>query len=117
MADVSAAVNRTVVERKSDLELVVTRTVNAPARIVFEAWSKADLFQRWWIPKSAGLTLLSCEMDVRTGGGYRLLFNNRGAFDRALRLSYGRLLSRCCIRALRNIYVISGLSSRSGPAL
>ena len=72
----SAAVNRTVVERKSDRELVVTRTFNAPARIVFEAWSKADLFQRWWIPKSAGLTLLSCEMDVRTGGGYRLRFRH-----------------------------------------
>ena len=72
----SAAVNRTVVERKSDLELVVTRTFNAPVHIVFEAWSKAELFQRWWVPKSAGLTLLSCDMDVRTGGTYRLVFRH-----------------------------------------
>jgi uncharacterized protein YndB with AHSA1/START domain len=65
--------NRTTVERKSERELVVTRTVNGPARIVFEAWSKPELFQRWWLPKSMGLSLLSCEMDVRTGGKYRLV--------------------------------------------
>jgi uncharacterized protein YndB with AHSA1/START domain len=62
------------VERKSDRELVVTRTVDAPARLVFEAWTKPDLFKRWWTPKSFGLTLVSCEMDVRVGGGYRLVF-------------------------------------------
>ena len=72
----SAAMNRTVVEPKSDLELVVTRTFNAPVHIVFEAWSNAELFQRWWVPKSAGLSLLSCEMDVRTGGTYRLVFRH-----------------------------------------
>src|SRR5262245_34764667 len=66
--------NRTMVERKSERELVVTRTVNGPARIVFEAWTKPELFKRWWVPKSCGLSLLSCEMDVRTGGGYRLVF-------------------------------------------
>jgi uncharacterized protein YndB with AHSA1/START domain len=71
-----AATNRTAVTRKSDRELVVTRTFNAPAHIVFEAWSKADLFKRWWVPQSAGLTLLSCEMNVRTGGGYRLVFRH-----------------------------------------
>ena len=66
--------NRTNVERASDRELVVTRTFNGPARIVFEAWSKPELFQRWWVPKSSGVTLLSCEMDIRTGGNYRLVF-------------------------------------------
>ncbi|MBI5083769.1 MAG: SRPBCC family protein [Acidobacteria bacterium] len=66
--------NRTEVERKSELELAVTRTVNAPARLVFEAWTKAELFRRWWVPQSFGLTLLSCEMDVRVGGQYRLVF-------------------------------------------
>ena len=68
--------NRTTVERKSDLELVVTRTFNGPARIVFEAWTKAELFKRWWVPKSIGVSLLSCEMDVRVGGTYRLVFGN-----------------------------------------
>jgi uncharacterized protein YndB with AHSA1/START domain len=68
--------NRTVVERKSDFELVVTRTFDAPAHIVFEAWSNPGLFQRWWVPASAGLTLLSCDMDVRTGGTYRLVFRH-----------------------------------------
>ena len=68
--------NRTGVERKSERELVVTRTVNAPARLVLEAWTKAELFRRWWVPKSYGLTLLSCEMDVRVGGQYRLVFRH-----------------------------------------
>jgi len=66
--------NRTTTERKSDRELVVTRTFNGPARIVFEAWTKPELFKRWWVPKSCGLTLLSCEMDIRAGGKYRLVF-------------------------------------------
>lgn len=71
-----AATNRTAVERKSDHELLVTRTFDAPARIVFEAWSKPELFRQWWIPKSVELTLLSCDMDVRTGGTYRLVFSH-----------------------------------------
>src|SRR6187551_2150952 len=71
--------NRTKVERKSERELVVTRTVNGPARIVFEAWTKPELFKRWWVPKSIGVSLLSCEMDVRVGGKYRLVFGNDGS--------------------------------------
>jgi uncharacterized protein YndB with AHSA1/START domain len=66
--------NRATVERKSGRELVVTRTFNAPARLVFEAWTKPELFRRWWVPKSMGMSLLSCDMDVRTGGKYRLQF-------------------------------------------
>ena len=62
--------NRTTVERKSERELVVTRTFNGPARIVFEAWTKPELIKGWWVPKSMGMTLLSCEMDVRVGGKY-----------------------------------------------
>lgn len=71
--------NRTTVERKSERELVVTRTVNGPAHLVFEAWSKAELLAKWWVPKSAGLTLLSCEADVRVGGKYRLVFSYQGS--------------------------------------
>src|SRR4051812_45810519 len=73
-SDVAQMKNRTSVERKSDRELVVTRTFNAPARIAFDAWTKPELFKRWWAPKSFGLNMLSCEMDVRVGGGYRLVF-------------------------------------------
>ena len=75
--------NRTTVERKSERELVVTRTFNGPARIVFEAWTKPELLKRWWAPKSTGVSLLSCEADVRVGGGYRLEFahgNSQMAF-------------------------------------
>ena len=71
--------NRTTVERKSERELVVTRTFNGPARIVFEAWTKPELFRRWWAPKSMGMSLRSCEMDVRVGGTYRLVFAHEAA--------------------------------------
>ena len=64
----------TIVERTSDRELVVTRIFDAPARIVFAAWTTPELFMRWWAPKSSGVPMLSCEMDVRTGGGYRVEF-------------------------------------------
>src|SRR4249919_3065890 len=70
--------NRTTVERKSERELVVTRTFNGPARIVFEAWTTPELFRRWWLPKSMGMSLRSCEMDVRVGGKYRLEFEPDG---------------------------------------
>ena len=70
--------NRTTVERTSERELVVTRTINGPARLVFEAWTRPELFKRWWVPKSMGMSLRSCEMDVRVGGTYRLEFEPDG---------------------------------------
>ena len=73
------AKNRTTLERKSERELVVMRTINGPARIVFETFTKPELFKRWWVPKSFGLSLLSCELDVRVGGTYRLVFSHNGS--------------------------------------
>jgi uncharacterized protein YndB with AHSA1/START domain len=70
--------SRTTVERTSDREVVVTRIVSGPARIVFEAFTRAELFERWWVPKSLGMTLLSCELDARVGGKYRLVFDHGG---------------------------------------
>ncbi len=67
---------RTTVEKKSEREVVVTRTFDAPARLVFEAWSTPELFRKWWVPRSLGMTLRSCELDVRTGGSYRLVFGD-----------------------------------------
>lgn len=72
---------RTTVERISDRETRVTRVVHAPARLVFEAFTRPELFERWWIPKSMGMTLVSCQMDVRTGGTYRLLIKHPAAPD------------------------------------
>jgi uncharacterized protein YndB with AHSA1/START domain len=66
--------SRTTVERKSEREIVLRRTFNGPARIVFEAWTKPELIKRWWVPQSAGMSLLSCEADVRVGGKYRFVF-------------------------------------------
>jgi uncharacterized protein YndB with AHSA1/START domain len=71
--------NRTTVERKSERELVVTRTFNGPARIVFEAWTQPELLKRWWAPKSTGVSLLSCEADVRVGGRYRFEFGHEAS--------------------------------------
>jgi uncharacterized protein YndB with AHSA1/START domain len=75
----SESPNRTNVERKSDRELVITRTFNGPARIVFEAWTKPELLKLWWAPKSVGVVLLSCEADVRTGGRYRFEIGREGS--------------------------------------
>ena len=66
--------NLTTAERKSERELLVTRTFNAPARIVFDAWTKPELLLRWWAPKSFGVSFLSCELDLRAGGKYRFVF-------------------------------------------
>ena len=78
LAPMKKMTNRTTVERKSERELVVTRIVNGPARMVFEAWTTPGLFKRWWVPKSLGMVLRSCEMDVRAGGTYRLVFEPEG---------------------------------------
>ena len=68
--------HRTTVDRTSDREVVVKRTIDAPARIVFEAWTKPELFKQWWVPRSLGVSLQSCELDARTGGKYRLVFGD-----------------------------------------
>jgi uncharacterized protein YndB with AHSA1/START domain len=81
--------NRTTVERKSEHELVITRTFNGPARIVFEAWTKPELLKRWWAPKSTGVPLLSCEADVRVGGRYRFEFGHEASKSMAF---FGRYI-------------------------
>lgn len=84
------AQNRTSVERRGDRELVITRTFNAPPSTVYRAWTRPELFQRWWMPKSVpGLSLVSCDMDVRTGGKYRLEFGAGGSDTMAF---YGKYL-------------------------
>lgn len=78
-SDVAPAKNHTTVERKSDREVVFERTINGPVRLVFEAWTRPELMKRWWAPKSSGLEMLSCEMEVRAGGTYRLVFAHPAA--------------------------------------
>jgi uncharacterized protein YndB with AHSA1/START domain len=82
--------NVTTVERKSDRELVITRTFDAPARIVYEAWTKPELLMRWWVPKSFPITMLSCEMDARTGGRYKMVFALKGDADAKTMEFFGR---------------------------
>ncbi|HEU5205185.1 MAG TPA: SRPBCC domain-containing protein [Candidatus Limnocylindrales bacterium] len=81
--------NRTTIERTSEQELVVTRTIDGPRDVVFEAWTDADLFRQWWVPKSLGVKLLTCEIDARVGGGYRLTFDTGTAEPMAF---FGRYL-------------------------
>jgi len=81
--------NRTTVERTSDREVVVTRTFDGPARLVFEAWTKPELLKLWWVPKSIGMSLLSCEVDLRVGGTYRFVFGLGGSETMAF---FGRYL-------------------------
>lgn len=89
-SSVGDAQNRTSVERRGDRELVVTRIFDAPPSTVYRAWSQPELFRRWWMPKSvSGISLLSCDMDVRTGGKYRLEFGAGGSDTMAF---YGKYL-------------------------
>ena len=69
----------TTTARTSDRELVVTRTINGPARVVFDAWTTPELLQRWWMPKSLGISFVSCDLDARAGGTYRLVFTHPDA--------------------------------------
>ena len=74
--ELSPSKNRTTAERKSERELIVTRSFNGPARIVFEAWTRPELIKRWWVPESLGVSFISCEADVRAGGTYRFVFSH-----------------------------------------
>lgn len=78
-SEATPANNRATVERISERELVVSRTIHGPARLVFEAWTRPELFMRWWVPEAAPISLLSCELDVRVGGRYRLVFGINGS--------------------------------------
>jgi uncharacterized protein YndB with AHSA1/START domain len=89
LSSAGGALSRTSVERRADRELVVTRTFNAPASTVFKAWSQPELFRRWWVPQSVtGVSLVACDMDVRTGGKYRLEFGASGSQSMAFYGSY-----------------------------
>jgi uncharacterized protein YndB with AHSA1/START domain len=88
-SEATAMKNSTMLERKSEREMVLTRTFNGPARIVFEAWTKPELLKRWWAPKSSGMSLLSCELDVRAGGRYRFEFGQESSKSMAF---FGRYI-------------------------
>lgn len=90
VGNAAGAKNRTSVERRADRELIVTRMFNAPPSTVYRAWSQPELFLRWWMPKSvSGISLISCDLDVRTGGKYRLEFGTGGSDSMAF---YGKYL-------------------------
>ncbi len=103
--------NRTTAERKLERELVVTRLFDGPAHIVFEAWTKPELLKRWWALKSFGMSFLSCEADVRTGGTYRFVFSLAASeqpmafFGTYIEVTpYARLVSRQCNRLWQHMW-------------
>jgi len=75
----SSVESRTKMERTSDRELRIERSFEAPARIVFDAWTRAELVSRWWAPSALGVEIRSCEADVRVGGRYRYVLQARAA--------------------------------------
>jgi uncharacterized protein YndB with AHSA1/START domain len=79
----TAPKGETTTDRRSDREVVVTRTFNGPARIVFDAWTRPELIMKWWTPASFGITFISCEADVRTGGTYRFVMGHP-SFDQPM---------------------------------
>jgi uncharacterized protein YndB with AHSA1/START domain len=80
--------NQTSMDITSDRELVIARTFNGPARIVFDAWTRAELVKRWWAPKSHGVSIVSCEADVREGGSYRYVMRHHEHGDIAFSGKY-----------------------------
>ena len=110
-ANEAVTMNRTSMERTSDRELVITRTFNAPPRIVFEAWTKAELVSRWWAPKSLGATILSCEADVRPGGQYRYVLQARNQPPFAFSGTYSEVNPPS-----RLVYTVAFEPTASGPA-
>jgi uncharacterized protein YndB with AHSA1/START domain len=69
--------SRTSLERASDRELVIARTFNGPARIVFDAWTRPEHVSRWWAPQALGVSVVSCDAEVRVGGRYRYVLQPR----------------------------------------
>jgi uncharacterized protein YndB with AHSA1/START domain len=70
--------DRTSMKLEGDRVIIISRTFNAPARIVFDAYTRPELVKRWWAPKSRGVALSLCEADVRVGGKYRYVLSVRG---------------------------------------
>jgi uncharacterized protein YndB with AHSA1/START domain len=65
----------------SEREVTITRILDAPRSLVFRAWTSPEHLKRWWGPH--GFTVLSCEMDFRVGGAWRLAMRSpQGVVDR-----------------------------------
>lgn len=63
------------VSTPSDREVQVKRSFDAPAKLVWQAYSEPDLMRRW-LQGPPGWSMPICEMDVRVGGKYRWRWRN-----------------------------------------
>jgi uncharacterized protein YndB with AHSA1/START domain len=72
------------VATRGDLEVVMTRTFDAPRRLVFDALTKPELLMRW-LGVRGGWTLPVCELDLRVGGAYRFVWRNAGGEEMVMR--------------------------------
>jgi uncharacterized protein YndB with AHSA1/START domain len=84
--------NETKLELPSDRDIRIKRTIDAPARIVFECWTKPEFLRRWWAPKSRGVTLVGCDVDLKVGGAYRYVMRRDGGQEMAFSGKYSEVV-------------------------
>src|SRR5690349_15490768 len=71
-------------------EIVMTRVFDAPRRLVFDAFSKPELLKRWFGPR--GWSLVTCEVDLRVGGGFRFVLRSPDGKDMGMRGVYREIV-------------------------
>ncbi len=65
-----------VITLPSDTDILITRVFDAPADLVFEAWTTPELVRRWWGFETS--EWLVCDIDLRVGGQWRFVIRDGG---------------------------------------
>jgi uncharacterized protein YndB with AHSA1/START domain len=86
----SSAMPGFTLDLPSDLEIRMTRGFDAPARLVFEAFTKPEYMKRWWGPRCVPLHI--CEIDFRVGGAFRLVGRGPDNIDHAFHGIYREIV-------------------------
>ena len=76
----------------SDREIVMTRVVDAPRRLVFEAWTKPEHLPQWMLGP-AGWTMPVCEIDLRPGGAWHFVWRRSDGTEMGMRGVYREITS------------------------
>src|SRR6476660_5391008 len=83
--------NQLSVTTPSDLEIVLTRSFNAPRNLVWEAMSKPELLKQWLFGPP-GWSMTQCEDDLRVGGEFRWAWSGPGGAGMAMHGVYRELI-------------------------
>ena len=81
---------------KSDVEIELSRTFNAPRRLDFEAHSKAEHVRQWWGSKDTTITV--CDMDFRPGGAWRYVTRKANGKEYGFRGTFVEIVPPECSR-------------------